>query len=247
MGSGEVVPEPAAPQRNTFASERFQWLPADINVDADSGAVRFKSYVNNLHPERHAALYAALARLLSRLVPMFERTLTRAPYALLPVALLPDLYWWDPPEPLEPLDGVVEDPYGHWMDTRKLIGPSLPVEVRPPAEGEGVPVRLRGRTLQVIVKVAEIVLTPEAPKYPGGTWHVEGMANESIVASAICYVGSENISVSRLRFRAMVHEPGYEQNGALCADALCSVSMGRLSHGRSALPCFWWHRHRKSA
>jgi len=35
-------------------------------------------------------------------------------------------------------------------------------------------VDLRGKTLQVIVKLANIVLTPEKPEYGGGTWHVEG-------------------------------------------------------------------------
>lgn len=37
----------------------------------------------------------------------------------------------------------------------------------------------RGR-LQVIVKVANIHLTPEKPYFKGGSWHVEGMANESM-------------------------------------------------------------------
>lgn len=30
------------------------------------------------------------------------------------------------------------------------------------------------RGLQVIVKLANIELTPEQPEYPGGSWHVEG-------------------------------------------------------------------------
>ena len=30
------------------------------------------------------------------------------------------------------------------------------------------------RGLQVIVKLANIELTPEMPEYEGGTWHVEG-------------------------------------------------------------------------
>lgn len=32
----------------------------------------------------------------------------------------------------------------------------------------------RGRPLQIIVKLANIELTPEKPKYNGGSWHVEG-------------------------------------------------------------------------
>ena len=36
-------------------------------------------------------------------------------------------------------------------------------------------ISLRGRTLQIIVKLANIILTPDEPEYPGGKWHVEGV------------------------------------------------------------------------
>ena len=51
---------------------------------------------------------------------------------------------------------------------------------------------LRGKQIQVIVKLANIHLTPERPKYMGGSWHVEGMLNETIVASAIYYYGTRS-------------------------------------------------------
>lgn len=57
------------------------------------------------------------------------------------------------------------------------------------------------RGLQVIVKLANIHLTPEKPEYEGGSWHVEGQLNEHICASAIYYYDSENITTSRLAFR----------------------------------------------
>lgn len=72
----------------------------------------------------------------------------------------------------------------------------------------------RNYDIQVIIKYASIVLTPENPEYKGGVWHVEGMKNESIVASAIAYLRCENITTSCLAFRTMVDEPEYEQNGA---------------------------------
>jgi len=59
----------------------------------------------------------------------------------------------------------------------------------------------------VIVKLANIELTPEKPKYLGGSWHVEGMRNESIVASGIYYYVSENITQSELQFRVAVKQP----------------------------------------
>ncbi|KAB5545812.1 hypothetical protein GE09DRAFT_220286 [Coniochaeta sp. 2T2.1] len=55
--------------------------------------------------------------------------------------------------------------------------------------------------LQVVVKLASIELTPEKPQYPGGSWHVEGMKNEHIVATSIYYYDSENITSSALVLR----------------------------------------------
>jgi len=57
------------------------------------------------------------------------------------------------------------------------------------------------RGLQVIVKLANIELTPDKPEYEGGTWHVEGQLNEHICATALYYYDSENISSSRIAFR----------------------------------------------
>lgn len=43
------------------------------------------------------------------------------------------------------------------------------------------------RGLQVIVKLANIELTPEKPNYEGGTWHVEGqmVRTSNIITSTI--------------------------------------------------------------
>ncbi|KAL2260094.1 hypothetical protein VTK26DRAFT_6015 [Humicola hyalothermophila] len=55
--------------------------------------------------------------------------------------------------------------------------------------------------LQVIVKMASIELTPEKPDFPVGGWHIEGQLNEHIVATALYYLDSENVTPSRLSFR----------------------------------------------
>ena len=80
--------------------------------------------------------------------------------------------------------------------------------------GSAARISLHGCQLQVIVKLASIELTPERPRYPGGSWHVEGMQDESIVATAIYYVASENVTAPRLDFRCAVDEGAmpYEQN-----------------------------------
>lgn len=74
----------------------------------------------------------------------------------------------------------------------------------------------RDRGLQVIVKLASIELTPGKPSYAGGSWHVEGMMNEHIVATSILYYDVENISEARISFRQNAHldevDMPYEQN-----------------------------------
>ncbi|KXN91117.1 hypothetical protein AN958_02893 [Leucoagaricus sp. SymC.cos] len=55
--------------------------------------------------------------------------------------------------------------------------------------------------LQIIVKLANIHLTPDKPGYNRGTWHIEGQLNERICASASYYYDMENITPSYLAFR----------------------------------------------
>ncbi|GLB36554.1 putative protein of unknown function (DUF4246) [Lyophyllum shimeji] len=66
------------------------------------------------------------------------------------------------------------------------------------------------RGLQIIVKLANIHLTPEKPEYEGGTWHVEGQLNEHICASAVYYYDSDNITTSRLAFRQQSSTDGVD-------------------------------------
>ena len=62
-----------------------------------------------------------------------------------------------------------------WYARHPLSLPDCPAEYDGALDErkEGL-VELKGRKLQVIVKLANIVLTPEKPEYPGGKWHVEG-------------------------------------------------------------------------
>ena len=60
---------------------------------------------------------------------------------------------------------------------------------------------LRNQSVQVIVKVGHIVLIPDSPVYPGGSWHTEGLIHEHIAATCIHYVDVDNITDSFLEFR----------------------------------------------
>ncbi len=59
-------------------------------------------------------------------------------------------------------------------------------------------------TLQVIVKIGTIILKKSNPKYPGGSWHIEGMPYEHIIATCIHYVDVSGITDSYLEFRKPV-------------------------------------------
>ncbi|KAF4472606.1 hypothetical protein FALBO_493 [Fusarium albosuccineum] len=106
-----------------------------------------------------------------------------------------------------------------WNKIRQPVQPEAP-EFRAWDYGvkPGETLRERFKDLQVIVKMASIELTPEKPCFPAGGWHVEGQMNEHIVATALYYLDSENITPSRLDFRM---QTSYDQ------DASWEVGQGR--------------------
>ncbi|GLE04721.1 hypothetical protein PINS_up013700 [Pythium insidiosum] len=195
------------------ASIRFQWLPSEFAVSEDGERVQIRSYINNLHPETHAALYDSIAAVFGRFLPLFENVLSSlagdAPPHLCSASLSDhgwDLenHWELPQRPLLPLPEQITLAHG------------TPFAPTPQPQR----FELRGTTVQVIVKIAEIHLTPENPRYAGGAWHVEGTAVEGIVATGIYYFGSENITESRLAFRAGVCDPDYRQDDHVGVNAL---------------------------
>jgi hypothetical protein len=97
-----------------------------------------------------------------------------------------------------------------WRE-HKIFNQPPPASFRQP----GRPIELYsllGRRLQAIVKMSNILLTLENPEYLGGKWHVDGMANERIVATGIYYYDIENITEGTLSFREMVGLDHYRNN-----------------------------------
>jgi hypothetical protein len=197
-------------------SDKFQWLPTDVEVGENGDAV-FLSYVNNLHPVAHRELASVLPVLFGRMLPLFENVLTdlRNPR---PVRIKAGVNSWYVDEPVLAPDHdddalrAWSAAWTDWMQNRRPVPPDAPVFTPPAQPGDSARVDLRERRLQVIVKLATIHLTPGKPAYPGGSWHAEGMMNERIVSTGIYYWDSENITDSRLDFRVAVGEPEYEQN-----------------------------------
>ena len=215
-----IAPEFGASE-SKFSSEKFQWLPSDFSVDQDGKVALVSPYINNIHPTRHKELYSIIPEILQCAVPMFERVLSDAIRPLLPMRIATsggrgyggeqtaDCIWSDGiPCANSSSEEEHDDDPDAWLDKRKFDTPDAREEYDGDLEVTADRISLRGRTLQVIVKLANIVLTPEKPNYPGGKWHVEGlypfsmpdlswlnlfvlegMRNEKIVSSFI-YVSS---------------------------------------------------------
>ena len=194
------------------------WLPADVRIDepaaaagsSSAGCATFTSYINNLHPRQHPELYSALGELLSRMVPLMEAVLVtvRTPR---PQLVKEPASWWEYGEFSDEEDELDFTNEFVFNEHRTFVPPTHVADIAPPPPEPSPPFSLHQRNLQVILKMAEIRLTPEKPAYPGGAWHIEGMRDEAIVATSIYYVACENVTTSRLAFREQVEEPDYEQ------------------------------------
>ncbi|KAF5334509.1 hypothetical protein D9611_013772 [Ephemerocybe angulata] len=211
-------------------SADFQWLPCEVDISGERP--RILTYINNLHPKHYRDLYTVMEDVIAAAIPLWERTLAplNGPFTLprrieythakfFPeytnkehirlVKEAGDAY----PEGLEALKcGVDSDEWYEWCkNARRAIQPE-PGEFAPLKVPKDWSLKERHgvrKPLQIIVKLVNIELTPEKPKYEGGTWHVEGKKNEAICAIAIYCYSCENITTSRLSFRQQSKSPEY--------------------------------------
>ncbi|RMZ11120.1 hypothetical protein D0860_03560 [Hortaea werneckii] len=247
-GRGEIVPQPSEDEvelkhdrlfaRNSVHPEaaysaRFQWLPCEVAFRGTHDA-EIVSYINNLHPARHAALYDVLGQIISKVVPMWNKCLKSASRSgAIERIDGAKAGYTQPKPPSEVVDRLVDeqtDPRdrglsmqfrrnvaeGRWVEAHRILIQPEPnkYDHRPFRRGEGtVDLReeFRSLGLQVIVKLANIHLTPDKPTYDGGSWHIEGSLNEHICASALYYYDSENITESHLSFREAMSTQGLDR------------------------------------
>jgi len=204
------------------------WLPTDFIVSEDGTRTKSRRYINNVHPIAQKDLRSALEDLLAAFIPLFDRVLSDVIQPIGPrttVDQLSTIVKDNEPknadgQPIIEYGGDEEDEarFEKWVEEEAVYKhPEVPyLNHDPPLLHRGQGLTLKGRQIQVITKIAEIQLTPEKPDYPGGSWHVEGLLNESIAATGILYLESENITASRLAFRKAFHFDGleveYEQN-----------------------------------
>ena len=113
---------------------------------------------------------------------MWERVLSDLRRPLLPFRTkskvegsLPDCLFAEADEPdLDSDEEYDADRYA-WLSKKDLSLPDAREKYAGDLDVMKTPtVSLKGTTIQCIIKLANIVLTPEKPEYPGGKWHVEG-------------------------------------------------------------------------
>lgn len=194
MGEGHWLPSPkeaeASPERGPYSyrtqphpavlSTKFQWLPCDVKITEDGGC-QILSYINNAHPDKHRALYEVVEKILARTIPLWEQSLSEKMYFNERIKYTEVEYEDDgqtEPEYPEGDDAdydEYEERLSAWYASRKIIKPD-PGEFKTrelEKKADFIKHFPEGK-IQVIVKLANIELTPEKPSYEGGTWHIEG-------------------------------------------------------------------------
>ncbi|KAJ2430503.1 hypothetical protein GGF41_000960, partial [Coemansia sp. RSA 2531] len=180
-------------------SDEFSWLPSEFRVD-DNGAVTIESYINNLHPVKHAALYSIIASVFSKFLPLLEQVVTDLvhPRRRRVIPYRDKYYKSDEPLPNRDIDEYNEEVI-LWKRRATFVHPQPEPFVTPARPV--IPYKLCGRRLQAIVKMSNVELTLERPTFGGEDWKLAGLANERIIATGIFFYDMANIAPASLQFR----------------------------------------------
>ncbi|KAJ2256877.1 hypothetical protein GGI13_001062 [Coemansia sp. RSA 455] len=192
----------------SYNADKFSWLPSEFRVD-DDGAVTIASYVNNLHPVKHAAVYPIIASVFSNFLPLLEQVVTDLVYPRQP-RVKPDrdkYYKSDEPLP-DRNDGYYEEGLILWKDRATFVHPQPEPFVTPARPV--IPYKLCGRRLQAIVKMSNVELTSKRSIYGGKDWSVAGLANERIIATGVFFYDVANTAPASLGFREAICSWGFE-------------------------------------
>lgn len=193
VGQGDLVPVPLSqncgPVLNSqyeydsddeirVFSDKFQWLPCDVEL-GDDASCRIVSYINNAHPVHHKPLYEVVGKIIAQAIPLWNRSLSRfsdprIEYSEVKYGEHPE------PRPVQPEGddhdrGAFWELHEQWESTRPIILPE-PASFEHRKEIYSVDLRKQfpDKKLQIIVKLANIELSPDNPEYEGGSWHIEG-------------------------------------------------------------------------
>ncbi|SCV68270.1 BQ2448_391 [Microbotryum intermedium] len=228
-----ALPDRQAHERSDdYLSPTYQCLPTECSVNPQ-GQVRIDSYINNLHPDVHVRTYDTIADILSRFVPLFDQTLSALVVPVPRTIPVRDCKWYEEFDEEEwtrwnaefyeagkELEDAMDGDIGEWEQWRPIIMPRPHPDFVPSSPEvlrwrvEHPEFSLKGRSIQIFVKLKCIELSPDRPDYGGTTWEVEGLKNECIVATGVFCYDQENVTESNIDFRG-THDrkklpPGYE-------------------------------------
>ena len=171
VGKGETIPEPEGV--SYYYSSNFQWLPCEVRAD-DNDRANIYSYINNLHPSGNEDLYSAIEEVITQASPLWATCV--ASTLVLPNAdRMEDV--GDGYVQRETRDGDDDD--GTLSESDYVLPEPIQYggRIRPApemsTETNQIQHLFRANGMQVIVKLANIHLTPEKPSYDGGSWHIE--------------------------------------------------------------------------
>ncbi|CAK7896795.1 hypothetical protein CAAN1_17S01222 [[Candida] anglica] len=218
-------------------SKKFQWLPALMVRRPTQDYLRkeyeFESYINNLHPEKYGELYESIAKVFNLALPGLNLTLSRLDTGT-PRRMHIECDSFYTKEYQSKLDALFKEASNddfekveEFQSTRLdyLAQHPMQYKIDHPVNYD-FDLLESFRELHVIVKLANIELTPSNSKYNGGTWHIEGTINEDIVATILYYYDSNNMTESRLSFKGAFEEPDYEQDDTLGCEAIYGIKDG---------------------
>ena len=148
-------------------SRKFQWLPCDVEAVGDGSKCRIASYINNLHPHEHRGLYKVIGNLLDRIIPLWDTALRCVQMEYTRITS----------DEEEEANGGLYDRYPA-QKMKRPVKQLKPRRFKPPrlhpSRRVNLRQKLRERGLQVIVKLANVELTPTRPDYEGDSWCMEG-------------------------------------------------------------------------
>lgn len=157
------------PAQRSGHSTATSWLPTDIKVEVDESIV-VKEYFNNVHPADQEGLHEGLTALLRKFIPMFDRLLADLRNYIIKTVLgdeqseldettrpvnpktnEPVEYWEDDEDEIEETPRAWEN----WLATAPYIDPK-PGKYQPEMRFLGTGYTLKGKTVQIIAKIAEM-------------------------------------------------------------------------------------------
>lgn len=226
----KLRPWPYCDINSDLWSYRFQWLPCNVEFP-DGKTAKIISYINNLHPIRNSKLYAIIEKFISKALPLWHIVWrwTTDGFKIKRIDSFTGVRRectgdicakgygcgpWNRPLQNDETNNDGDDSLDEnwYKETHPVIRPEPKFEYESPRFTcspedmirEGGLLHAANNKLQVIVKLANIHLTPENYRYDGGSWHIEGQLNEHICATALYYYDSENITDSYLAFRTCI-------------------------------------------